>query len=207
MNSFDHSQSVRWATPRPGVPEADNPLRRSIPLGLGRHYDRIDTDATTPRGSIPSLASTPPAVRGLLRKRSAGCRRATVRRWGGALGLKLINYVPVTGVPLAILVAAAGLGLLVATVWAAGLGQPAVAAMLSLSTLRLPSSIRAIFFPVELILALAAAGYINADASLLKAAGVSAFGAIGAYVLFDIASQATGGPGVPLGQPILRSGQ
>jgi hypothetical protein len=66
--------------------------------------------------------------------------------------------VPVTGVPLAILVAAAGLGLLVATVWAAGLGQPAVAAMLSLSTLRLPSSIRAIFFPVELILALAAAG-------------------------------------------------
>jgi len=109
--------------------------------------------------------------------------------------------VPVTGVRLAILVAAAGLGLLVATVWAAGLGQPAVAAMLPLSTRRLPSSFRAIFFPVELILALAAAGYINADAGLLKAAGVSAFGAIGAYVLFDIASRAAGGPGSRSGSP------
>jgi len=161
-----------------------------------------------------------------------------------ALGLNLINYVPGTGAPLAIIVATRWLGLLVATVWAAGLGQPAVAAMLgifagfwssyaalalglahnwygtpaadivrtvtlftvtwmvvvamlSLTTLRVPSSFRAIFFLVELTLALVTAGYINADASLLKAAGVSAFtfGAIGVYVFFDIASQATGGPG------------
>jgi uncharacterized protein len=118
-----------------------------------------------------------------------------------ALGLNLINYVPVTSVPLAIFVAATGLGLLVATVWAAGLGQPAVAAMLSLSTPRLPSSFRAIFFLVKLTLTLVTADYINADASVLKAAGVSAFGAIGVYVLFDIASQATGGPGSRSGGP------
>jgi hypothetical protein len=117
------------------------------------------------------------------------------------LGLKLIDYAPVTGVPLAILVAAIGLGLLVATVWAAGLGQPVVAAMISLSTRRLPSSFRAIFFLVELTLALATAGYINTDASLLKAAGVLACGAIGVYVLFDIASQAAGGPESRSGSP------
>lgn len=122
------------------------------------------------------------------------------------LGLKLINYAPVTGVPLAILVAAIGLGLLVATVWAAGLGQPVVAAMLSLSTRRLPSSFRAIFFT----------GRADPSARhrrLHQRRRQSAQGGWSLGVRCDrrlrpLRYRLTGGrwAGVPLGQPILRSG-
>lgn len=46
-----------------------------------------------------------------------------------ALGLALIGYVPATaaGAPLAVIIAATGLGLLIAAVWSAAVGQSAVA--------------------------------------------------------------------------------
>jgi succinate-acetate transporter protein len=46
-----------------------------------------------------------------------------------ALGLTLVGYVPATaaGAPIAIILAATGIGLLVAMIWAAALGQSAVA--------------------------------------------------------------------------------
>jgi uncharacterized protein len=177
-----------------------------------------------------------------------------------ALGLALVGVVPagVLGAPLAIILAATALGLLMATVWCAILGQSAVAAvfgifgtfwlsyavlvlgldhnwfaitatamlatvrlflltwliiivMLTLSTLRLPSSFTALFALVDLALLLlllafeetSAAGV--ASSSLLKAGGyaVLVFAALGVYLFFSASQAGTGGKPLPLGPPLM----
>lgn len=173
-----------------------------------------------------------------------------------ALALALIGYVPAgaVGAPLAIIAAATGLGLTIATVWAAAVGQSAVASvfgifggfwlsyallvfgllhnwfgitldalvhtqglflitwivimgMLTLATLRLPLAFTAIFALVELALIAVLIGTINASSAWLKTGGwlVFLFAAIGVYVYFSIASAVTGGPGLPLGRPVIKS--
>jgi len=50
-------------------------------------------------------------------------------------------------------------------------------------------------------------GTINASSGWLKTGGVLVFlfAAIGVYVYFSIASAVTGGPGLPLGRPVIKS--
>jgi hypothetical protein len=173
-----------------------------------------------------------------------------------ALALALTGYVPAgaVGAPLAIIAGATGLGLTIATVWAAAVGQSAVASvfgifggfwisyallvfgllhdlfgitlkaivhtqglflitwivimgMLTLATLRLPLAFTAIFALVELALIAVLIGTINASSGWLKTGGVLVFlfAAIGVYVYFSIASAVTGGPGLPLGRPVIKS--
>ena len=173
-----------------------------------------------------------------------------------ALALALIGYVPAgaVGAPLAIIAAATGLGLTIATMWAAAVGQSAVASifgifggfwlsyallvfgllhnwfgitadalvhtqglfliswivimgMLTLATLRLPLAFTAIFALVELALIAVLIGTINASSAWLKTGGwlVFLFAAIGVYVYFSIGSAITGGPGLPLGKPVIKS--
>jgi len=177
-----------------------------------------------------------------------------------ALGLGLVGVVPagVLGAPLAIILAATALGLLMATIWCAALGQSAVAAMfgifgtfwlsyavlvlgldhswfaivpaaalatvrlflltwliimvmLTLSTLRLPSSFTAVFALVDLALLLLLLAFEETSAAgvpsgnLLKAGGAAAlaFAAVGVYLFFSAASAGTGGKPLPLGPPLL----
>ena len=177
-----------------------------------------------------------------------------------ALGLALVGVVPagVLGAPLAIILAATALGLLLAAIWAAAVGQSAVAAifgifgtfwlsyavlvlgldhnwfaitvtavlatvklfliawlvaivMLTLATLRLPSSFSVLFVLVDLALLLLLLGYENASplgvpsSGLIKTAGyvVLVFSALGVYLFFDAASAGTGGKALPLGKPLL----
>jgi succinate-acetate transporter protein len=132
-----------------------------------------------------------------------------------ALGLALVGVVPagVLGAPLAIILAATALGLLMATAWCAILGQSAVAAvfgifgtfwlsyavlvlgldhnwfaisvMLTLATLRLPSAFTAVFALVDLALLLLLLGYEQTSA-----AGVPSSGLIktGGYVVLVFAA-------------------
>src|SRR5215470_2913605 len=160
-----------------------------------------------------------------------------------ALGLGLVGVVPVgvLGAPLAIILSATALGLLMATIWCAALGQSAVAAvfgifgtfwlsygalvlgldhnwfaiiptavlatvklflvswlvviiMLTLATLRLPSAFTAVFALVDLALLLLFLGVNQSSTGLLKAGGYVAlvFAAIGVYLYFNSAFQATG---------------
>jgi succinate-acetate transporter protein len=173
-----------------------------------------------------------------------------------ALGLALVGYVPAgaVGAPLAVIAAATGVGLTIATIWAAAVGQSAVASvfgifggfwlsyaalvfgllhdwykiplrdivhtqglflitwlvimgMLTLATLRLPLAFTAIFALVELALIAVLIGTINASENWLKTGGVLAFlfAAVGVYVYFSIGSAMTGGRGLPLGPPVIRS--
>ena len=173
-----------------------------------------------------------------------------------ALGLVLVGVVPVTavGASLPIILAATSIGMFIAAIWSAALGQSAVAAvygifggfwlsyavlvlglihgwfgitllavvatqklfliswlvvivMLTLATLRLPMAFTALFALVDVALFLDLLGTINASTSLTKAAGyvVLAFAALGVYLFFGSASQATGGKALPLGRPILRA--
>jgi uncharacterized protein len=171
-----------------------------------------------------------------------------------ALGLVLVGYVPATavGASLPIILAATGLGLMVAAVWAAFLNQSAVASvfgiftgfwwsyavlvlglthnwfgvtaaaatstqglfliswlviivMLTLATLRLPVAFTALFLLIDVALALVLISTLQGSASLAKVGGVVvlAFAAVGVYLYFGSTSQATGGPALPLGRPVL----
>jgi len=172
-----------------------------------------------------------------------------------ALGLVLVGVVPATatGASLPIILSATATGLFLATIWAAMLGQSAVAAvfgifagfwlsyavlvlglthnwfgitaaaaqstqelflvswlvvmvMLTLATLRLPIAYTALFGLVDLALLLVFLGVNEASTGLLKAGGyvVLIFAAVGVYLFFNMAALATGGPGMPLGKPLLR---
>jgi succinate-acetate transporter protein len=171
-----------------------------------------------------------------------------------ALGLVLVGYVPAAavGASLAIIVAATGLGLVIAAVWSAGVGQSAVAGvfgifagfwlsygmlvlglthnwfgiaagdavrtqglfliswlvvigMLTLATLRLPVAYTVLFALIEVALVLVLIGTLQGSAGVLRVAGVVvfAFAAVGVYLFFNSASQATGGGALPLGPPLV----
>jgi succinate-acetate transporter protein len=171
-----------------------------------------------------------------------------------ALGLVLVGYVPATavGASLPIILAATGVGLMVAAVWAVFLNQSAVASvfgiftgfwwsyavlvlglthnwfgvtaaaatstqglfliswlviivMLTLATLRLPVAFTALFLLIDVALALVLISTLQGSASLAKVGGVVvlAFAAVGVYLYFGSTSQATGGPALPLGRPVL----
>jgi len=77
--------------------------------------------------------------------------------------------------------------------------------LLTLSTLRLPLAFTAILGLVDVALLLVLLGTANASTGLLKAGGyvVLVFAAVGVYVFYGAAAQATGGKGVPLGKPVL----
>lgn len=84
--------------------------------------------------------------------------------------------------------------------------------LLTLVTLRLPLVYTALFVFVDLALLFVLLAYINADASgpdstQLKIGGifVFCFCAMGAYLFVDGASDATGGPSLPLGPAVIRS--
>ncbi|GAB2563105.1 GPR1/FUN34/YaaH family transporter [Kribbella endophytica] len=172
-----------------------------------------------------------------------------------ALGLVLVGYVPAAavGASLPIIVAATGLGLVIAAVWSAAVGQSAVAGvfgifagfwlsygmlvlglthnwfaivaadavdtqglfliswlvvigMLTLATLRLPIAYTVLFALIEIALVLVLVGTMQGSAGTLKVAGVVVFvfAAVGVYLFFGSASQATGGKALPLGQPLVR---
>jgi hypothetical protein len=171
-----------------------------------------------------------------------------------ALGLVLVGYVPATavGASLPIILAATGVGLMIAAVWAAFINQSAVASvfgiftgfwwsyavlvlglthnwfgvsaaaatstqglfliswlviivMLTLATLRLPVAFTALFLLIDVALALVLISTLQGSASLAKVGGVVvlAFAAVGVYLYFGSTSQATGGPALPLGRPVL----
>ena len=79
-----------------------------------------------------------------------------------------------------------------------------VMAGLTLATLRLPVSYTAVIALVVLALILRTIGVLNTDSSLNKAAGwvVFLFAALGMYLFLHAADTATGGSGLPLGQPL-----
>lgn len=172
-----------------------------------------------------------------------------------ALGMVLVGVVPplAVGASLPIILAATSVGLLLATIWAAAVGQSAVASvfgifagfwlsyavlvlglvhnwfglgvvanavstqelylvawlviivLLTLATLRLPLAFTVLFGLIDVALLLVLLGTTQASSGLLKAGGylVFAFAAVGVYLFYDATTQATGGPALPLGKPIL----
>jgi hypothetical protein len=82
-----------------------------------------------------------------------------------------------------------------------------VIVMLTLATLRLPLAFTAVFVLIDIALLLVLLGTTQASAGLLKTGGyfVLAFAALGAYLFFSSAAQATGGSALPLGRPVMRS--
>ncbi|MEC3976174.1 GPR1/FUN34/YaaH family transporter [Amycolatopsis sp. H20-H5] len=172
-----------------------------------------------------------------------------------ALALVLIGYGPAAavGASLAVIIAATGVGLLIAAVWSAAAGQSAVAGvfgifsgfwlsyallvlglthnwfgigatavvdtqavfliswlvivgMLTLATLRLPLAYTVLFALIEVALVFVLIGTLQGSAGALAIAGVVVFGfaAVGVYLFFSAASQATGGSALPLGPPLIR---
>ncbi|HKB32116.1 MAG TPA: GPR1/FUN34/YaaH family transporter [Streptosporangiaceae bacterium] len=81
-----------------------------------------------------------------------------------------------------------------------------VIGMLTLATLRLPLAFTAVFVLIDAALVLLIISTAQTSAGAAKAAGyvVLVFAAVGVYLFFDVASQATGGKPFPLGKPILR---
>jgi uncharacterized protein len=81
-----------------------------------------------------------------------------------------------------------------------------VVVMLTLATLRLPVAFTALFFLVDLALLLVLLGTSQASAGLTKTGGyaVFLFAALGVYLFFNVASLATGGKALPLGQPLMK---
>ena len=171
-----------------------------------------------------------------------------------ALGLVLVGMVPATavGASLPIILAATAAGLFLSTIWAAALGQSAVACIfgvfagfwlsyavlvlglthnwfgvtllavkstqelfltswlviivvLTLFTLRLPLAFTVILGLVNVALLLVLLGTANGSTGLLKTGGyvVLLFAAVGVYVFYGSAAQATGGKAIPLGKPLL----
>jgi succinate-acetate transporter protein len=171
-----------------------------------------------------------------------------------ALGLVLVGYVPAAavGASLAIIVAATGLGLVIAAVWSAAVSQSAVAGvfgifagfwlsyallvlglthnwfgidasaavatqglfliswlvvvgMLTLGSLRLPMAYTLLFALIEIALVLVLIGTLQGSTGILQIGGivVFVFAAVGVYLFFSAASQATGGGALPLGPPLI----
>ena len=79
--------------------------------------------------------------------------------------------------------------------------------LLTLATLRLPLAFTMLFVLIDAALAVVLAATINSSNDLTKAGGwlTLAFAAVGAYLFFNIVEQATGGAGVPLGPPVIRT--
>lgn len=77
--------------------------------------------------------------------------------------------------------------------------------LLTLATLRLPLAFTVLFGLIDVALLLVLLGTTQASSGLLKAGGylVFAFAAVGVYLFYDATTQATGGPALPLGKPIL----
>jgi succinate-acetate transporter protein len=171
------------------------------------------------------------------------------------LGLALVGYVPAAavGAVLPIVLAATGIGLVIATIWSLSLGQTMVAGVyglfagfwlsyamlllgilhswflvpakdvphaealflitwaivmgaLTIASLRLPLAFSAVFGLVVLALILLVPATLNASTGLTHAAGVVvlAFAALGLYLFLGTASTALGGPGYPLGRPVIK---
>jgi uncharacterized protein len=80
-----------------------------------------------------------------------------------------------------------------------------VIVMLTLATLRLPLAFTAVFALIDVALLLVLLGTVQASTGLLKTGGyfVLAFAALGVYIFFGSASQATGGKAFPLGRAVL----
>jgi uncharacterized protein len=80
-----------------------------------------------------------------------------------------------------------------------------VIVMLTLATLRLPSAFTLLFVLIDIALLLVLLGTAQTSTSLLKTGGyvVLAFAAVGVYLFFGSAAQATGGSALPLGRPVL----
>ncbi len=78
--------------------------------------------------------------------------------------------------------------------------------LLTLATLRLPLAFTVLFVLIDATLVVVLAATINASSNLNKLGGwlALAFAAVGAYIFLNIAAQATGGRGVPLGRPIVK---
>lgn len=81
-----------------------------------------------------------------------------------------------------------------------------VFAVLTIATLRLPSSFTAIVGLVVAALVLRTIGVLDASTAASKAAGVLAFvfAAIGLYLFLNAAEAATGGSGMSIGAPLRR---
>ncbi|MCW2749673.1 MAG: hypothetical protein JWR83_783 [Aeromicrobium sp.] len=79
--------------------------------------------------------------------------------------------------------------------------------LLTVGTLRLPLAFTVLFVLIDAALAVVLAGTINGSSNLLKTGGwlTFAFAAVGAYLYVGIATQATGGGGVPLGRPVVKT--
>ncbi|HTT54195.1 MAG TPA: GPR1/FUN34/YaaH family transporter [Streptosporangiaceae bacterium] len=174
-----------------------------------------------------------------------------------ALGMVLVGVVPAAavGASLPIILSSTAIGLLLATIWAAAVGQSAVASvfgifagfwlsyavlvlglvhnwfgigtvinavsvqelflvswlvlvvLLTLATVRLPLAFTVLFVLVDVALLLVLLGTTQASTGLLKAGGyaVFAFAAVGVYLFYDATVQATGGPALPLGKPLMHS--
>lgn len=171
------------------------------------------------------------------------------------LGLTLIGYTPAASVgsALPVIIFATGIGLVIATIWAAAVGQSMVASVfgifagfwlsyaalllgalhgwfgvdftvdsattpgfliswlvvigvLTLVTLRLPSSFTALFALVEVALALDLVSILTGTTVFARLAGVAVFlfAAIGAYLFANSAVLATGGRAMNLGTPLQR---
>lgn len=198
-----------------------------------------DKEPVDPLGGDPAMVSLPLFIVGAI-----------------ALGLTLVGYVSAesAGAPVAVILAATGIGQMFAAIWAARLGQSAeasvfaifggfwlsygvlvlglghgwfgvtkadlvhtqamfqiswlcVVVMLTLATLRLPSSFTLLFALVDAALVLVLLGTLNANESLLHAGGIAvfAFTAVGVYLYLSAASAATGGKELPLGRPVISS--
>jgi succinate-acetate transporter protein len=80
-----------------------------------------------------------------------------------------------------------------------------VVGMLTLATLRLPIAYTALFALIEVALVLVLIGTVQGSAGTLQLAGivVFVFAAVGVYLFFSSAAQATGGGALPLGRPLI----
>jgi hypothetical protein len=215
----------------------------------------IDTNPSEPvQRDEPPRVEASPAVTGLLAGDPMSLGLPSFIVGSVALGLVLVGMVPAAavGASLPIILAATAAGLFIATVWAAAVGQSAVACvfgvfggfwlsyavlvlglthnwfgvpaanvastqelfltawliaivLLTLATLRLPLAFTAVLGLVDVALLLVLLGTAQSSTGLLKAGGVVAlaFAAVGAYIFVGTAAQATGGPAVPLGKPVL----
>jgi succinate-acetate transporter protein len=81
-----------------------------------------------------------------------------------------------------------------------------VMALVTIATLRLPMAFTAVLLLVDAALVLLLLSVIQANSTLVIAAGACAlaFALVGAYLFADSVTQATGGKALPLGRPILR---
>src|SRR5882762_6344881 len=113
-----------------------------------------------------------------------------------ALALTLIGYVP--SITASAAVHTQGLFLIT---WIVIMG------MLTLATLRLPLAFTAVFALVELALIAVLIGTENASKGWLQTGGVIVFlfAAVGVYIYFAVGSAITGGPDLPLGNPVIKS--